>query len=88
MWLQTDYFNKQLLPQDVQKANELMPTTMMVNFTYYKNGSEIRQVGVIGVKAKLYPIDSMDVISRVSSKYSDKLSSNIFNKNNNNYSDT
>ena len=69
---QTDYFNKQLLPQDVQKANELMPTTMMVNFTYYKNGSEIRQVGVIGVKAKLYPIDSMDVISRVSSKYSDK----------------
>ncbi len=69
---QTDYFNKQLLPQDVQKANELMPTTMMVNFTYYKNGSEIRQVGVIGVKAKLYPIDSMDIISRVSSKYSDK----------------
>ena len=49
-----------------------MPTTMMVNFTYYKNGSEIRQTGVIGVKAKLYPIDSMDIISRVSSKYSDK----------------
>lgn len=69
---QVDYFNKQLLPQDVQKANELMPTTMMVNFTYYKNGSEIRQTGVIGVKAKLYPIDSMDIISRVSSKYSDK----------------
>lgn len=69
---QTEYFNKQILPQDVQKANELMPTTMMVNFTYYKNGSEIRQTGVIGVKAKLYPIDSMDIISRVSSKYSDK----------------
>lgn len=69
---QVDYFNKQLLPQDVQKANELMPTTMMVNFTYYKNGSEIRQTGVIGVKAKLYPINSMDIISRVSSKYSDK----------------
>lgn len=68
---QTEYFNKQILPQDVQKANELMPTTMMVNFTYYKNGAEIRQTGVIGVKAKLYPIDSMDIISRISSKYND-----------------
>lgn len=69
---QVDYFNKQLLPQDIEKANELMPTTMMVNFTYYKNGAEIRQTGVIGVKAKLYPIDSMDIISRVASKYDDK----------------
>lgn len=69
---QVDYFNKQLLPQDVEKANELMPTTMMVNFTYYKNGAEIRQTGIIGVKAKLYPIDSMDIISRVASKYDDR----------------
>lgn len=69
---QMDYFKNQLLPQDVEKANELMPTMMAVNFTYYKNGAEIRQTGIIGIKAKLYPIDSMDIVTRLASKYSDK----------------
>ena len=69
---QMEYFKNQLLPQDVEKANELMPTMMAVNFTYYKNGAEIRQTGIIGIKAKLYPIDSMDIVTRLASKYSDK----------------
>ena len=71
---QMDYFSHQLLPQDVQKANELMPTLMAVNFTYVDANSGIthRSTGVIGIKAKLYPIDSMDIISRLSAKYTDK----------------
>lgn len=69
---QMEYFKNQLLPQDVEKANELMPTMMAINFTYYKNGAEIRQTGIIGIKAKLYPIDSMDIVTRLASKYSDK----------------
>lgn len=69
---QMEYFKNQLLPQDIEKANELMPTMMAVNFTYYKNGAEIRQTGIIGIKAKLYPIDSMDIVTRLASKYSDK----------------
>lgn len=69
-----DYFKYQLLPQDVQKANELMPTLMVVNFRSVtdKTDDAVRQSGIIGVKAKLYPIDSMDIISRVSTKYTDK----------------
>ena len=71
---QMDYFSHQLLPQDVQKANELMPTLMAVNFTYVDTDSGIthRSIGVIGIKAKLYPINSMDIISRLSAKYTDK----------------
>ena len=68
-----DYFRYQLLPQDVQKANELMPTLLAVNFTTTLDGGNTHlQQGIIGVKAKLYPIDSMDIVSRLSSKYSDK----------------
>lgn len=68
-----DFYRNQLLPQDVQKANELMPTMVAVKFTSYNNnGLKHTQTGVIGVKAKLYPIDSMDIINRLSSKYKDK----------------
>lgn len=68
-----DYFKAQLLPSDVNKANELMPTTMLVNFINVNDkGRTTNMTGVIGVKAKLYPVDSMDIINRVSSKYSDK----------------
>ena len=73
-----DYFRYQLLPQDVQKANELMPTLMTVSFTSY-NGAGLKhtQTGIIGVKAKLYPVDAMDIVTRIASKYRD--SNTLFN---------
>lgn len=74
---QVEYFSKQLLPQDVQKANELQPTLVAVNFTSIANGTTNRTTGIIGVKAKMYPVDSMEIISRVSSKYKD--SNTLFN---------
>lgn len=68
-----DYYRNQLLPQDVQKANELMPTMVAVKFTTFNNhGLKHTQTGIIGVKAKLYPVDSMDIINRLSSKYKDR----------------
>ena len=73
----TDYFRYQLLPQDVQKANELMPTIMLVNFTNIKDTTKVTTTGIIGVKAKLYPVDSMDIITRLSSKVKD--SNKLFN---------
>lgn len=73
----TDYFRYQLLPQDVQKANELMPTIMLVNFTNIKDATKVTTTGIIGVKAKLYPVDSMDIITRLSSKVKD--SNKLFN---------
>ena len=71
---QNDYFTHQLLDNDIKKANELMPTTMIVNFISRDEGVNdvIRMSGVIGVKAKLYPVDSMDICNRMSSKVKDK----------------
>jgi hypothetical protein len=66
-----DYFRYQLLNQDVQKANELMPTTMLVNFTTVVDGVKNTTTGVVGVKAKLYPVDAMDIVTRLSAKYKD-----------------
>jgi hypothetical protein len=68
-----DYFRHQLLPQDVQKSNELMPTLMAVNFTTYdaESGFKHTQTGVVGVKAKVYPVDSMEIVNRLSTKYTD-----------------
>ena len=71
------YFSNQLLSSDVRKANELVPTIMMVNFMASDNGVKYNITGVVGVKAKLYPVDSMEIISRLSSKVKD--SNGLFN---------
>jgi hypothetical protein len=63
-----EYYNKQILPSEIKKANELMPTTMLVNFTSIKDGCPINTTGVLGVKAKLYPVDQMELVARISSK--------------------
>lgn len=73
-----NYFRYQLSVGDVQKANELMPTTMIVNFTTRNDsGDYYTTTGIIGIKAKLYPVDSMDICNRISSKYKD--SNGLFN---------
>ena len=68
-----DWFKDQLLSQEVKKANELQPTLLAVRFTAYseKTHSYNTTTGIVGVKAKIYPVDSMEIISRLSSKYSD-----------------
>lgn len=67
------YFRTQLTQAEVIKANEVTPTTMIVNFKSKQDGGHsIIASGVIGVKAKLYPIDSMDICNRCVTKYKDK----------------
>lgn len=72
-----DLYKAQIIPSDVSKANELVPTMMMVNFLTNINGNVFNRTGVIGVKAKLYPVESMEIIGRLSNKYSD--SHTLFN---------
>lgn len=73
-----DFYQKQLTQADCNKANELMPTTMLVNFIYHDDaGNKVEQQAVVGIKAKLYVIDSMDIINRVVAKYKD--SNGLFN---------
>lgn len=73
-----EMFSKQLLDSDVKKANELQPTQMVIHFTSCgMEGDPVDASAVIGVKAKLYPIDSMDIINRIKLKNQDN---NGFNK--------
>lgn len=66
-------FKNQLTQAELNKANELVPTTMFVNFiSKSKDGDAITvNNGVVGIKCKMYPINSMDIIYRISSKYDD-----------------
>ena len=68
-----DYFQRMLLPSDVKKANEMQPTLVLVNYYVNDNyrGLNIAQQAVAGVKAKLYPIASMDIINKLITKHVD-----------------
>lgn len=77
---QTDYANfkrfadtskNQLIPTDVKKANEIVPTMLVVNFINNSIDEPIEASMVIGVKAKLYPINSADVMERLYSRNQD-----------------
>ena len=64
-----EVFHKQLIPSDVKKANELVPTMMVVQFVSSESNTPIQMV--IGVKSKMYPVDSMDIINRLVLKHKD-----------------
>lgn len=68
-----EYFKNQILDSDVKKANELMPTMMTVNFITTNNSAEpVSTHMVIGVKAKMYAVDSTDMLNRIILKNQDK----------------
>lgn len=67
-----DAFNKQLMPTDVKKANELVPSMMIVNFVNNEMDTPVDMSFIIGVKAKIYPVDSMDMINRIILKNNDR----------------
>lgn len=69
----TDYFSKQVLDSDYKKANELMPTSMTVNFQVRDNEGNLvgYDGGIIGIKAKLYPVSSEDIVKHIGEKVSD-----------------
>lgn len=72
--------NTTVLDTEYKKANELMPTTMVVNFIQKGEGGSpsMIQTAVIGVKAKVYPVSSMDICNRITSKLEDKNVLNSF----------
>ena len=67
-----EVFNKQIMDSDIKKANELIPTTMLVQFVSKDaNGVAVTNTAVVGVKAKLYPVDSTDLVTRIKLKNED-----------------
>lgn len=62
-----------IVPSDLKKANELVPTMMVVNFVYKENENTeaVWKQMVVGVKAKLYEVEPMDVINKIITKHVD-----------------
>lgn len=54
---------------DIKKANELVPTMMVINI--YNKETKLPITAVIGIKAKLYPLNSEDIIDHLVSKNRD-----------------
>lgn len=70
---QRDALPTNLLSSDVKKANELVPTMMVINFTYKETPESIPVYNnvIIGVKAKLYEVEPSDVINKLITKHVD-----------------
>lgn len=77
----SDLYNrnsKMLIDTDVKKANEMMPTLLNVSFTQMVNQGDkkyetpVAVSMIIGVKAKMVPLDSGDIINRIINKNKDK----------------
>lgn len=65
--------SKSFAANDIKKANELMPTTLAVNFYAGDKKDHVLIEGVvIGVKARLIPVASNDIVNHVISKIEDK----------------
>ena len=74
----TDFFHKQLLSTDVKKYNELVPSLIVVRFQAVdpedpRNHRPDSQC-IIGVKTRLIPVDSFDIINHVRSVEKNKVS--------------
>lgn len=67
-----DTYSKQIVPSDVAKANELVPTMMIINFVSTKRETPIKSTAIIGVKARLQYVSSSDMMERLVSKNEDK----------------
>ncbi|MDD3122015.1 MAG: hypothetical protein PHC62_00700 [Candidatus Izemoplasmatales bacterium] len=67
-----DTFKNQLTTSDVKKANELVPSMMIVNYMNRDPNGEVRNnQAMIGVKSKIYPIDPNEMTNKIISKNAD-----------------
>lgn len=62
--------SQQLFPTDIKKANEMVPSMMVV--TVYNSDAKSFTNFVIGVKAKLILVDSYDIIDHIALKTQDR----------------
>ena len=66
-----EFFAKQVPDTDFKKANELVSTMMTVSFKIInKDGNKVDDYAnaLVGVKAKLYPVASNDIIQHITDK--------------------
>lgn len=74
---QQSYFTQQLLDSDVKKANELVPSMIIVRFNAIDPDNPknvgIEKQFIAGVKARLVPCDSFEIIDRIRSLEKNKV---------------
>jgi len=69
----SDFYANQQIATDIKKANELVPTLMVIKFfSTTTDGQSIPTTAVIGVKAKLQYVSRQDMIDRIVVKNKDK----------------
>lgn len=67
-----------LIDTDVKKANELQPTILQINYSQKKSNGDLELRSFLaGVKSRLVPVSSTDIVERVIAKNKTKL--NFFN---------
>lgn len=69
-----DRLKNQLLDTDVKKANELVPSLMIINFKSLPDANQppIEQQVIVGVKSKIYSVPSDDIIERLRKRNQDR----------------
>jgi hypothetical protein len=69
-----DYFKKQLMDSDVKKANELVPSLLVVNYAIDAGPTKelVQTSAIIGIKTRLIPMDSFEILQKLVSKNKDK----------------
>ena len=63
----TDVVSRQLLDSDIKKANEMVPTLMIVRYNELDSDGKIydQKPFVAGVKSRLISVDSSDIVERL-----------------------
>ena len=68
-----DLFKKQLMDTDVKKANELVPSMLVTNYGLTtKEGETLTNSAIVGIKCRLIPLDSFQILDKLASKNNDK----------------
>lgn len=69
---QQEEFKRQLLDTDVKKANELVPSLMIIRMVNKDASGKCDYINsIIGVKSRVIPVDSYDIINKVFGKLND-----------------
>ena len=73
--ISVDSLTKQLLDTDVKKANEMVPTLMIVRYNELDSDGTIfdQKAFVAGVKSRLISVDSSDIVERLIAKNKTKV---------------
>lgn len=64
------YIKTEIQNSDYKKANELQPTVLTIGFISTNDGSPIETQAQVGVKAKIYSVNSTDIHNHIVSKRS------------------